>query len=125
MVEAGQGGGQPVRPQSEYGERPAGAPPGPPAGEDRPASGGAAHAGDRLGERADDVLAVLARGEEMGPAQIARDVGFDATRVSSLLKRLQRDGLVNRTEGGSWAIAAGAATKTEPAPSPKEPRQGS
>ena len=123
MIEAGRGGDQPVRPGSEYGERPAGAPPAPAAGEDRPPSPGATGDPDALNVRADDVLAALARGEDMGAAQIAREVGLEATQVSSLLTRLEHDGLATRTAGGNWRITPAAATKGEPAPSPGEPRQ--
>lgn len=116
-----QQGGQPTRPASEYGDRPAGAPPGPVRGEGAPESG---RTPDVLDQYADRVVAILARGEELGASTIASEVELDASQVSSLLHRLEHDGRVTRTAGGSWATTPAAQVTTEPAPSPKEPRQG-
>ncbi len=79
--------------------------------------------GDALDAHREEVLRILARGETMGAAEIAKEVALEDTQVSSLLKRLQHDGLANRTAGGNWEIAPGAATKTEAEPHPKEPPQ--
>jgi hypothetical protein len=76
-----------------------------------------------LDEHADRVVSIVARGEELGAAAIAREIGLDATQVSSLLHRLEHDGRVTRTAGGNWAATPAAKATTEPAPSPKEPRQ--
>jgi hypothetical protein len=80
---------------------------------------------DALDQHADRVAAILAQGEELGAAAIAREIGLDATQVSSLLHRPEHDGRATRTAGGNWAATPAAAATTEPAPSPKEPDQES
>ncbi len=113
--------------ESESGEHSAGIGGDPAPGETETASG-APSIDERGGPDAldldrDAVLGILARGEDMGEAQIARETELTAGQVGSLLSRLQHDGLVERTASGSWRLSPGAATKTEPIPSPKEPRQ--
>ena len=115
-----QQGGPPTRPDSEYGDRPAGAPPGPPRGEGAPASG---RTPDALDQYADRVVAILARGEDLGASTIASEIDLEATQVSSLLHRLEHDGRVMRTASGNWSTTPAAQATTEPAPSPKEPPQ--
>ncbi len=104
------------RPGSEYGERPAGAPEEPPRGEGRPPSG---QASDALDAHRDEVLRILARGEDMSAAALAN---VEATQVSALLTRLEHDGRVTRTATGSWRAEPATQATTEPQPSPREPQ---
>jgi hypothetical protein len=83
---------------------------------------------DALDEHRGDVAGVLKRQDANGTdhiseAEIGREVGLDATRVGSLLHRMQADGEVTRTADGNWELTAAAALRTEPRPHPREPRQ--
>lgn len=111
---------RPTNPDPEYGERPGGAPAEPQVGE-RPEQ---RSSGDALDAHRDAVVRILARGEDMSAAAIATEVGLEATQVSSLLTRLERDGQVTRKASGSWRAERATQAKTEPQPSPKEPEQG-
>jgi len=74
----------------------------------------------------DDILGVLKRqeeiGEHFGEAQIAREVGLEASQVSSVLRDLAAEGQVSRTAGGNWELTPAASGQVEPRPDPKEPR---
>ena len=68
-------------------------------------------------------MAILARGEDLGPSTIASEIDLEPTQVSSLLHRLEHDGRVMHTASGNWSTTPAAQATTEPAPSPKEPPQ--
>jgi predicted transcriptional regulator len=96
----------PVRPASEYGERPAGAPADRRQGAGRFTSG--SERGDTLDEHRDAVITVLHAEHELDVNSIADRVALEATQVSSLLPRLQHDGVVTRTAEGRWRLTAAA-----------------
>ena len=100
-------GRQPVRPESEYGEHPAGAQGQPVRGDASTASGAPSidrrGGSDSLDAHREAVLGVLAREEELAEAQIAKEVPLEATQISSLLARLQHDGALWRP--GLWENA--------------------
>jgi len=78
-----------------------------------------------IGTHRDRVLGILAReGHHISEGQIGHEIGHDASEVANLLRDLQREGQVQRTEGGNWELTPAAASRVEPVPSPYEPRQG-
>ncbi len=121
----GEGHERPVRPQSEYGERPAGSPTEPHRAEGRQRAEGEGGGPDELDAHRSEVLAILKRGGEMASAQVAEETDLEATQVSTVLTRLQRDGAVVRTATGKWTLSAASETKVEPTPHPREPSQES
>jgi hypothetical protein len=76
--------------------------------------------------RADDVLGVLARqsdtGERVSEAEIARELGLEATEVADILRDLSSTNKVTRTSGGNWELTPAGAKEAEPRPHPKEPQ---
>jgi len=74
----------------------------------------------------DDILGVLKRqeeiGEHLGEAEIGREVGLDATQVSSVLRHLTAEGKVSRTGSGNWEMTPAASASVQARPDPKEPR---
>ena len=71
------------------------------------------------GQRREQVLEVLAKGEQ-GPSAIAREIGVNPTQISSLLRQLASEGRVARTDGGKWALS-GAGSASPAAPEPASP----
>ena len=111
---------RPVRPDSEYGERPAGAPPSPPESAER--FGTQEH--DSLDRHRGDVLAILKRGGDMGESSIASETPLEPSQVDTLLTRLEQAGLAARTAGGSWRLTPAAESQiSEARPHPSEPAQ--
>ena len=82
-----------------------GRPPG--SGSDRPTAGRRA-AGRRAprGQRREQVIAAL-HGTELGPSEIARQIGdVNPTQISGLLRQLAAEGVVSRSAGGKWQLTA-------------------
>ncbi len=76
----------------------------------------------------DAILGVLKRQEEDGvphisEAEIGREIGADASEVTSALHDLEREGRVSRTGEGNWELTPATASHTDARPDPKEPRQ--
>jgi DNA-binding IclR family transcriptional regulator len=81
---------------------------------------------DTLDDRADDVLGIIKRAEDVGESHIAHELGghADASQVAKLLHRLEHEGRVTRTAGGTWRLTPATEMHTEARPDPREPRQG-
>jgi DNA-binding transcriptional ArsR family regulator len=57
------------------------------------------------GQRRQQVLDAL-KGGEMGPSEIARQIGdVNPTQISGLLRQLASEGVVSRTADGKWQLA--------------------
>jgi len=54
-------------------------------------------------------------------AEIARELGLDATEVANILRGLSTSAAVVRTDSGNWELTPAAARTVEPRPHPKEP----
>ena len=81
---------------------------------------------DTLDDRIDDVLGIIKRAEDVGESHIAHELGghVEATQVGHLLHRLEREGRVTRTAGGTWRLTPAAEGSVTERPDPREPRQG-
>jgi predicted Rossmann fold nucleotide-binding protein DprA/Smf involved in DNA uptake len=68
------------------------------------------------GQRRQQVIDTLKAGEK-GPSDIARQIGdVNPTQISGLLRQLASEGVVSRTAGGKWQLAA--ASQHEPPAAP-------
>lgn len=111
---------RPVRPSSEYGDRPAGAPPTKPESAER----FGAQEQDALDRHRGEVLAILKRGGDMGASSIASETPLEPSQVDTLMTRLEQAGLAARTAGGSWRLTPAAETQiAEARAHPGEPPQ--
>jgi hypothetical protein len=71
------------------------------------------------GQRREQVVAAL-QGGEMGPSGIAREIGdVNPTQISGLLRQLASEGVVSRTAGGKWRLAASGNHQAQAAPPPE------
>jgi DNA-binding transcriptional ArsR family regulator len=58
------------------------------------------------GQRREQVIAAL-RGTELGPSEIARQIGdVNPTQISGLLRQLASEGVVSRSPSGKWQLTA-------------------
>jgi hypothetical protein len=75
--------------------------------------------------RADDILRVLARQEELGrhlsEAEIGRELEMEGTEIANVLRGLSTSNEVMRTASGNWELTAAAREAVTPRPDPKEP----
>jgi Mn-dependent DtxR family transcriptional regulator len=76
----------------------------------------------------DAITGVLKRQDANGlphisEAEIGREIGADAHQVADALRQMAKEGAVARTGDGNWELTPAQATRTEPRPDPKEPRQ--
>jgi hypothetical protein len=92
-----------------------------------PSSGsGRSNAGKRAagrraprGQRREQVVAAL-EGRELGPSEIARQIGdVNPTQISGLLRQLASEGVVSKTASGKWQLTA--ATQYQQSSAPAEP----
>jgi len=68
--------------------------------------GGDAHEVASTSERQAILDAMRERGEPMTPTAIAGEIGKSRSNVSHLLKRLAKEGKIERSGSGRWAVAA-------------------
>jgi hypothetical protein len=95
-----------------------------------PGSGGAARpsradkraAGRRAprGQRRQQLIDAL-QGAELGPSEIARQIGdVNPTQISGLLRQLASEGVVSRTADGKWRLTAATQHEQASVPAPAE-----
>ena len=68
------------------------------------------------GQRRQQVIDSL-QGGELGPSDIARQLGVNPTQVSGLLRQLASEGVVTRGESGKWRLTG--ASSPQPAGEPQ------
>jgi hypothetical protein len=68
------------------------------------------------GQRRQQVIDTL-QGAELGPSEIARQIGdVNPTQISGLLRQLASEGVVTRTAGGKWQLTPATEHEQQAAP---------
>jgi DNA-binding transcriptional ArsR family regulator len=72
------------------------------------------------GQRREQVVAALQE-RELGPSEIARQIGdVNPTQISGLLRQLASEGVVSKSPSGKWQLAGGTAPQQSAAPAATE-----